>query len=308
MFAQPAAHCLEFFVPLRTAAHTRHLTALAAMLVVAGTVAGCSGPPATGDAPASSDAPAAPAVTGLSVATGSVSGGTEVTITGTGLDTVSGVTFGANPASTVTAVSAKELHVTTPVAANFAVGPVDVAIVAGDAAAVPSGSTFEYTDVTPVDAQMTYLLTHWQNRNVDEYGSYGDNDCVNFTSQSLIARGWEQTADWNHTANSDGTHSYSSAWISSTSMKKYFTAHPELAVALTDDQRDQVVIGDIVQFDWDNSGDRDHTGVVSRIEGTGADRVISFAGHSLDSDYRSVDTAITTDHPGATAYYWHLVA
>ena len=33
---------------------------------------------------------------------------------------------------------------------------------------------------------------------------------------------------------------------------------------------------------------------------------IDFAGHTNDSDYRSVDTAITKDHPGGVAYYWSL--
>jgi hypothetical protein len=61
-----------------------------------------------------------------------------------------------------------------------------------------------------------------------------------------------------------------------------------------------------VQFDWDNSGDRDHTAIVSRIEGTGDNIVISYAGHTDDTDYLSVDYAITEKHPGGTAYYWSI--
>lgn len=293
---------------------TRSLAAAALAVALTATLAACGGGSGdsssgsgSGTSGGSSEPAAAPAVTALDVTTGSVSGGTTVTLSGTGLDAVSAVSFGANPATVVSA-EPETLTVSTPAAANFATGPAAVTVTGADGTPVASTISYEYSVVTPVDAQMNYALAHWQNRNVAEYGSYGDNDCVNFTSQSLIARGWVEDADWNHTANSDGTHKYSPAWLSSTSMMKYFTARPELAIALTDDQRDQVVIGDIVQFDWDNSGDRDHTGIVSRIEGSGADRVIYFAGHSLDSDYRSVDVAITTDHPGGTAYYWHLVA
>ena len=295
---------------------TRSLAAAALAVALAATIAGCgsdgggsddSGSTGAGSSNGASDSAAAPAVTALDVTTGSVTGGTTVTLTGTGLDAVTAVSFGENPGTLVSA-EAETLTVTTPAAANFVTGPAAVTLTDAKGAAVASTISYNYDVVTPVDAQMSYVLAHWQERNEAEYGSYGDNDCVNFTSQSLIARGWEQNAEWNHKAGSDGTHSYSSAWLSSTSMMKYFTARPELATALTDDQRDQVVIGDIVQFDWDNSGDRDHTGIVSRIEGTGADRVIYFAGHSLDSDYRSVDTAVTTDHPGGTAYYWHLEA
>jgi hypothetical protein len=286
----------------------RPLVAGALAVALMASLAACSGDVADSSTSSTSSdvAEAVTAITALSVTEGSVTGGTAITLTGTGLDTVTAVSFGASAATAVTAVSAEELTVTTPAAVNYAVGAVPITLTAGDAAAVTSDLTYTYSVVTPVDAQMNYLLTYWQNRNEAEYGSYGDNDCVNFTSQSLIARGWVEDSEWNHTANSDGSHEYSSAWLSSTSMMKYFTARPELASALTDEQRDQVVIGDIVQFDWDNSGDRDHTGVVTRIEGTGADRVIYFAGHSLDSDFRSVDVAITTDHPGGTAYYWHL--
>ena len=294
---------------------SRSLAAAALAVALTATLAACGGDSgessssgsSNGSSSGSSESAAAPAVTALDVTTGSVAGGTTVTLSGTALDTISAVSFGAHPATVVSA-EAEALTVTTPAAANFATGPAAVTLTGADGTAVASTISFEYSVVTPVDAQMNYALAHWQERNVAEYGSYGDNDCVNFTSQSLIARGWVEDADWNHTANSDGTHKYSAAWLSSTAMMKYFAARPELATALTDDQRDQVVIGDIVQFDWDNSGDRDHTGIVSRIEGSGADRVIYFAGHSLDSDYRSVDVAITTDHPGGTAYYWHLAA
>jgi hypothetical protein len=293
---------------------TRSIAAAVLALTLVGAVAGCSAGSegsgsgsAGGSGASSSGSEAAPTLTAVDVASGSVTGGTTVTLTGTGLAGASAVTIGDNPAAMVSGTD-EQIVVTTPAAANFATGPAAIVVTGADGATVASTLSYEYAVVTPVDAQMNYALAHWQNRNVAEYGSYGDNDCVNFTSQSLIARGWVEDSEWYHNAGSDGTHSYSSAWLSSTAMMRYFKARPELATALTDDQRDQVVVGDVVQFDWDNSGDRDHTGIVSRIEGTGADRVIYFAGHSLDSDYRSVDVAITTDHPGGTAYYWHLEA
>ena len=247
----------------------------------------------------------APSVDALSLSAGSVTGSTEVVLTGSDLADVTAVTFGAN-AAVITAATADAITVTTPAATNFVAGPVDVTATVGDGAST-TALPYEYQVITPLDAQMTYVLAHWSERNIAEYGTLVDNDCVNFTSQSLIERGWEMDDAWWHTQ-TNGVDEYSSAWISSTSMMKYFAARPALATALTDDQRDSVVVGDIVQFDWDNSGDRDHTGIVTRVEGTGADRQIFFAGHSLDSDYRSVDVAITTDHPGGTAYYWHLEA
>lgn len=155
-----------------------------------------------------------------------------------------------------------------------------------------------------VQNQLSYVLAHWLNYNHDDYGQVGDNDCVNFASQSLIERGWEMDDDWW----SDGTGSdftFSKPWVSSTAFRNYL-AESGRATPLTDQQRDQVKLGDIAQFDWDNSGDRDHTAVVTRIDRTGDSIQIYYGGHTDDTDFRSVDWAITVNHPGATAYYWSI--
>ena len=136
------------------------------------------------------------------------------------------------------------------------------------------------------------------------YIAINGNDCVNFTSQSLIARGWQMDEEW-WTEGTGIDFDYTPAWVSSTAFRDYLEESGR-ATALSDEQRDQVKLGDVVQFDWDNSGDRDHTGIVTRIEGSGDDIRISFAGHTDDSDYHSVDTAITEDHPGASVYYWSI--
>lgn len=155
-----------------------------------------------------------------------------------------------------------------------------------------------------VQAQVDYALAYWKDYN-PEYGVLGITDCVNFASQTLIARGWQQDDEWYN--DPDNVFNASDTWRSSTSMRDWLETRPDLATPLDDTQRDQVEIGDIAQFDWDNSGDRDHTGIVTKIERTAAGTKIYFAGHTLDSDYRDVDTAITVDHPGGTAYYWSLV-
>jgi glycopeptide antibiotics resistance protein len=155
---------------------------------------------------------------------------------------------------------------------------------------------------TPVDAQLAYLSKHWSKRNVEQYGSLGDNDCVNFASQSLVVRGWGETDEWWHDS-INGVHTYSDAWISSGAMARYFADHPELAMAVDDSERELVALGDIVQFDWDRNGAVDHTGVVNRIDG--AD--IYYASHSNDRESQSVDAAIERDGRGGAISYWHLL-
>ncbi|MEJ3405350.1 amidase domain-containing protein [Rathayibacter sp. YIM 133350] len=170
-------------------------------------------------------------------------------------------------------------------------------------AGAPEPAALSNSPATPaVKAQLDYVLTYWKHYNPD-YGVLDDNDCVNFTSQSLIARGWSEDDDW---YSADDIADASSAWRSSTAMRNWLKTRPDLATALTDEQRDQVKVGDIVQFDWDRSGDRDHTGVVTRVKHTASGTKIYFAGHTDDSEYRDVDKAIHEDHPGAAVYYWSL--
>jgi hypothetical protein len=186
--------------------------------------------------------------------------------------------------------------------------PTATATAVPEAAAEPRETpvaTAEPVAVDPaVQAQLDYALTHWNDYNTDEYGVITGTDCVNFTSQALIERGWTMDDSW-YASGTGSDFAFSSPWVSSTAFMRY-VAESGRATVLTDDQRDQVKLGDVVQFDWDNSGDRDHTAIVSRIEGTGDDIQIFYVGHTDDTDYRSVDYAITENHPGGTAYYWSI--
>jgi hypothetical protein len=272
---------------------------------------------------------------------GPVTGGTVVTVTGTDLAAVTAASFGDNAAQVVSA-TADAVTLQAPAAAGLATGPVTVSLfvssgasvtVAGGTAAdgtsnsaaataaiaraiepsaesaitVPAVTaataaptlTFTYVPDPKITAQIDYVLAHWQNYNSDVYGSISGNDCVNFTSQSLIARGWTMDAEWNFTA---GT--YSTAWASSTAFAAYLTAHPERATPLTSAQRAEVKVGDIVQFDWDNSGDKDHTGIVTRVESTATGVEIYYAGHTNNTDYRSVDESVELTGAGVT--YWSV--
>ncbi|MGN6743142.1 MAG: amidase domain-containing protein [Amnibacterium sp.] len=277
---------------------------LGALLVTG--LAGCSLLPAAaeggGAAPVGGDTAAAGSadVRAVSPASGSVKGGTTVTLTGTGLDDVRAVTV----AGTTVPARTKDGAVvfTSPSAARFAAGTDRVTLRTASGAAVGS-TTYRYRVVDGVDRELAYVLKYWQHYN-PAYEPLGDDDCVDFTSQALLQRGWTQQDDWVH---ADDVFDSGAAWRSSTAFRDFMEEHPALGTPLTDQQRSQVKLGDVVQFDWDRSGDRDHTGVVTRIVKSKDGHIeIDFAGHTNDSDYRSVDTAITKDHPGGAVYYWSL--
>lgn len=169
------------------------------------------------------------------------------------------------------------------------------------AAAASAVLKFNYVRDPRVTAQLDYALAHWSDYNSDVYGVISGNDCVNFTSQSLIARGWAMDGEWSFDT---ATRQSTPAWNSSTAFAAYLAAHPERATALTDDQRSLVKVGDVVQFDWDGSGDRDHTGIVSRVDKTASGVTVYYAGHTANTDYKSVDESLA--NTGGTVSYWSI--
>ncbi|KQQ51993.1 amidase domain-containing protein [Plantibacter sp. Leaf314] len=246
----------------------------------------------------------ATAVTAISETAGPVAGGSTVTVSGTDVDGVTRVVFGAQDAEILSATST-EVTVAVPPASDFSPADVGIAVYADELRIDGDTLSYRYDIMSPVDTQMAYVFAHWDDYNLAEYGSLPDTDCANFASQSLIERGWTMDEDWW----AEGTgedFDFSKAWVSSTFFMNYLEGRPDLATALDDTQRDQVKVGDIVQFDWDNSGDRDHTGIVSRVEITDAGTQVYYAGHTDDTDYRTVDEAITVLHPGADVYYWSI--
>jgi hypothetical protein len=274
-------------------------TAVVALLALG--LAGCSATGAGGSAaPVEAASGDSGALDHASPASGSVRGGTKVTVRGDGLAAVRSVRVGT---TTVKVASHTDSSVTftTPAATDYASSTAKVALLAGTTRV--ASATYRFKAVDGIDRELQYVLKYWKHYN-PAFEAVADNDCVDFTSQALLERGWTQQGTWTH----DAANVYGSgaAWISSTSFRDFMAAHPELGTALTDSQRDQVKVGDIAQFDWDGSGDRDHTGVVTKVVKKNGRTEIFFAGHTNDSDFRSVDDAITKDHPGGIAYYWSL--
>ncbi|MGI9825402.1 amidase domain-containing protein [Agromyces sp. Marseille-Q5079] len=278
-----------------------------------------------------------PAITsGLSTAAAPFTGGAQVTVQGRALDEVASVAVGATPA-TIVAADDTQITFQVPAVAQASTGaavditmtdaegdPVDVvtteapassvaglisevaAIDGKDGQAVGEKAadplTFTYTSDPGIDAQLAYVATYWSSYNSAQYPVFSGVDCANFASQSLIARGWAMDGGWFY----DGsTGTMSSSWSSSTALRDYLLSQPARATALDDSQRAQVKVGDIAQFDWDNSGDRDHTAVVTRVEQTDAGTKVWVGGHTKDIDYWDVDEALASGGGSVTYFSIH---
>ena len=269
----------------------------------------------------------------LSVAAAPFTGGTQVTVTGEELDQVGSVLVGGDPATIVAAdertitfevpaVDDAELGTTAPVEFTDAAGqPVDVemptAVVAAGTSVVqplegeltgapeaavpmaPRTLSLTYTSDPGIDAQLAYVLTYWSSYNTAEYPVIDGYDCANFASQSLVARGWAMDGGWYLDR---ATGAMSPTWASSTALRDYLLTRTDRAAYLDDGQRSLVKVGDIAQFDWDSSGDRDHTAVVTRVEHTDDGTKVWVGGHTKDADYWDVDTALATGG-GSVSYF-----
>ncbi|QTX03558.1 amidase domain-containing protein [Agromyces archimandritae] len=256
--------------------------------------------------------------TGPSATEVSVRGGAQVSVSGEGLDKVAKVTVGGQEAEIVKAEN-EQVTFAVPGVSDAATGGAELAFTAADGQpveidpaatgsaqpasaegeAAPTTLGVSYVSDPGVQKQIDYVMAHWQNYNSDHYMVLPGVDCANFTSQSLLERGWEEDEGWHYRGGN-----VSSSWISSTAMRDYLNSRPDRATPLDDTQRDLVRVGDVAQFDWDNSGDRDHTAVVTQVEHTDAGTKIWVGGHTKDIDFWDVDEALATG--GGTVSYFSI--
>ena len=165
--------------------------------------------------------------------------------------------------------------------------------------------TIQRSNDTRVVAQIAYARAHYKNPNKAKFGDFGGTDCVNFTSQTLRARGWKMDSGWWFEAGSSGKR-YSHSWISTIFMREYLLAHPERATLLTWQQRSKVQAGDIVEFDWDASGNPDHMAVISGIERIEGHRTILLTSHSPAAFDWPIQDAIAEHGDQTRVNFWHL--
>jgi len=262
---------------------------------------------AAGSAEELASSEASGGVSTVDPAVGSLVGGETITLSGFGFEGVSDVAFATVPAPAFSVVDDGTLTVVAPSATDFMPAEVPIVVTLADGSQVSTDAAgYSYEIQTPVDAQMNYAFTYWQDYNLDEWGVFSDNDCGNFVNQAMLARGWQQSEDWYSDYAATGDYSFS--WIRGNEMDAYYASRPD-TTRLSIDERDRVKIGDVVMFDWDPQNDNgvDHTMIVSKVtpnaDGTIA---IGMVGHTLDAQYRDLDNAITVEKPGGTAHFWSI--
>ena len=67
-----------------------------------------------------------------------------------------------------------------------------------------------------------------------------------------------------------------------------------------------VKAGDVVQFDWDNSGDRDHTAIISGIQIISGKRELLHTSHSPGAFDWSIKELLAEQDERTQVYFWKL--
>lgn len=283
------------------------VAALGAGVAVALEPTSAAGTVAAGTPRAHADALPRVMVGALAAPAGSLVGGEQQTLTGRGLDAVERITVGGMEVTEHAMVDGA-LTFTMPRSERYVAGPVPVVIDAGPVPVDGPELTYSYEVRTGVDRQMEYAFRYWKDYNLAEFGTFNPvgGDCVNFASQTLLARGWEMTDSWH---NYDGGAQWTGPWIHVPSFDRWLRSNPQYgAVQLSFDQRDQVKVGDLVVFDWNVNNSLDHIQVVSAVEEVDGRIEIKMVGHNRDTDFRDLDETMTIDHPGGIGYFWSLPA
>ncbi|MGN6742196.1 MAG: hypothetical protein ACTHJL_02710 [Amnibacterium sp.] len=138
-----------------------------------------------------------PTADALSRTSGGTAARTTVVLRGRAMANVARVVVGNRDAEQLTLLAPTELRFVVPEADGFVPGTAAISLVsATDHARIGTRFTWTYVVRTGVDREMAYAATHWNLHSSTRFGYIPKNDCVNFTSQLLLARGWRQSADW----------------------------------------------------------------------------------------------------------------
>lgn len=239
-----------------------------------------------------------PVATALGKHSGHTANSRSVTMTGSRFLNLAGVQFAGTPVANLVVLSDTRAQFVLQNSYDYQPRIAAMTLTAkSDPTPRLSGLSYQYKVANKVDRQMAYAFQNWNTSSNRTFGYLSGSDCANFTSQTLLARGWQRSSEWFNY----GAGRWSGTWVSSTAMSSWLKKRPDLATRLTYSQRSQVTVGDVVQFRWPGHSKEysawDHTGIVSKVvvlpNGL---KDVYYVAHTLNRQYGGGTT-------GLAAYY-----
>jgi hypothetical protein len=228
-----------------------------------------------------------------------------VVLRGTGLDDVATVSLGPTSLGAPHHLGPTRIEVRIGPAADFRPGTARLVLHrASDAAAVRTAVRVRYVATSFRARELRWAWAHLEQRGYAWGHPYIDKyDCANFTSHSLVAAGMPASL----------------LDVSSTSLRRKLIAGGATELRDTPRNRARIAIGDVIQFDWHprraDSGDRDHTGIVTGIERTASGALlVRYSAHTDGgndpSEQLQVERTMHRPHhdPHGRVYFLHLRA
>ncbi len=138
-----------------------------------------------------------PVATSLSRTSGGTAARLTVSMRGSSMANVARVVVGDQDAEQLTLLSPTQIRFVVPESDGFAPGSVRISLVsATDGAWITTPYRWTYAVRSAVDREMAYAAANWDRHASARFGYIPKNDCVNFTSQLLEARGWHESGAW----------------------------------------------------------------------------------------------------------------
>lgn len=269
---------------------TRNTTHLVLGLTLSAALVGTQAIPAF----AADSTTSTPQVT-LAVSTLKVSNmGASVVLRGKHLDGIKTAKL-SGKSLTMKSRSSTSIKLVFPAAKNYKTTTKSLKLTISKGYKSPKSKTvkIKYVTNTAVGRQMNYAMRHISSKN-SSYPYFKDNNCQNFVSQTLKARGWSQSKSWYAKSRT----SYSMSFIRVMTFHKLITTKAaykkRVKILGTDSQatRAKVHVGDLVFAYWNKKKTFrwNHVMIVSKITKSKSGHInIYMAGNTLNLSYRSLD-------------------
>ncbi|TDS79684.1 amidase domain-containing protein [Amnibacterium kyonggiense] len=241
-----------------------------------------------------------PSATAVTRKSGHTAYSRTATMTGIRFTNLAGVQVAGTPVGNLQILSDTKAQFVIPNAADYQPKIAAITLTAkSDPTPRATGFTFQYKVANALDRQMAYAFANWNAYSNSTFGYLSGNDCANFASQTLLARGWKRSPQWFNY----GAGDWSGTWVSSTALSSWLSKRPDLATRLVYSQRDAVVVGDIVQFRWPGHpksySSWDHTAIVSKVVVLPNGRHdIYYVAHTLNRQYGGGTTGLASWYAG----------
>jgi len=251
-------------------------------------------PPALTPTPTPTPIVPLPVVSSINKHVGHTALSRTATITGSRFTNLAGVQVAGTPVTSLRVLSPTRATFVLPNAYDYQPKTAQITVTAwSDRTPRRTGLTFQYKADSRLDKQMAYAFRNWNASSNRTFGYLSGNDCANFASQTLLARGWARSPQWFNY----GPGRWSGSWVSSTALSTWLKSRPDLATRLVYSQRDQVAVGDIVQFRWPGHKKSysawEHTAVVSKVVVLPNGRHdVYYVAHTLNRQYGGGTTGL----------------